>query len=137
MHHSPTDKSQGAPTAPAPAREPCEVAPPSSPVWAAAARVLPALLFIFALATRLWGIGKPAGIVFDELHFGKFVNWTLFHWMYFDIHPPFAKLTLAYLAHLWGYKAHLCDYEVRGGARHAHANHFFFFPHTTLTFPSP
>jgi WD40 repeat protein len=31
--------------------------------------------------------------VFDELHFGKFVNWTLFHWMYFDIHPPFAKLT--------------------------------------------
>jgi dolichyl-phosphate-mannose-protein mannosyltransferase len=121
MHHSPTDKSQGAPTAPAPAREPCEVAPPSSPVWAAAARVLPALLFIFALATRLWGIGKPAGIVFDELHFGKFVQWTLKRWYYFDIHPPLAKQTLAVLSILWGYDPDKCDYEPPAGQPRTYA----------------
>lgn len=73
---SPTGEQRGL-SAAHPARAPCEPSVPSSAGWAAAARVLPALLFALALATRLWGIGSPAGIVFDELHFGKFVQWTL------------------------------------------------------------
>lgn len=89
----------------------CEPSEPKGD-WKLGDRVLPILILFLCCYTRFWNIHLPSGIVFDELHFGKFVNWTLMHWMYFDIHPPFAKLTLAWLSHLWGYKAHLCDYEV-------------------------
>jgi hypothetical protein len=72
-----------------------------------------AALFVVALAVRGFHIAQPAGVVFDELHFGKFVK---AYWpggpsgparasgaadqgggrMYFDIHPPYdcASVTL-------------------------------------------
>ena len=39
-----------------------------------------AVLTLLAAYTRLAGIAKPNGIVFDELHFGKFVMWQMNHW---------------------------------------------------------
>ena len=154
---------------------PCEPVLPPTPRWAAADRALPALLLLFALGTRLWGIAKPAGIVFDELHFGKFVSWTMNRLYYFgarqphpprvpltrppaphpprasahppppvasppsrflshspspppsntpltaDIHPPFAKLTLAFVALLWRYDPNACDYDPPAGASRNYA----------------
>jgi dolichyl-phosphate-mannose-protein mannosyltransferase len=56
--------------------------------------LLPAALFVLALAVRGWRIEEPRAIVFDELHFGKFLKayWTGSY--YFDIHPPLGKLIL-------------------------------------------
>jgi dolichyl-phosphate-mannose--protein O-mannosyl transferase len=80
------------------------------------------LLAAVAAATRLWRISEPRGIVFDELHFGKFVQWTLDSWYYFDIHPPLAKQTLALLGWLWGYDHKKCDYEPPAGASRMYAD---------------
>jgi hypothetical protein len=43
--------------------------------------VFPALVALIA-ATRFYRIAEPAGIVFDELHFGKFVMWQMNRWFY-------------------------------------------------------
>ena len=37
-------------------------------------------------------------MVFDELHFGKFVNGYVKGEYFFDIHPPFSKLLIAFAA---------------------------------------
>jgi dolichyl-phosphate-mannose--protein O-mannosyl transferase len=78
-------------------------------------RWIPLALLILAICTRFYRIDHPRGIVFDELHFGKFTMWQMNRWFYFDIHPPFAKLTLSFLAYLWGYDQSKCDYEPPAG----------------------
>ncbi len=54
-----------------------------------------------ALLTRFWQLGKPPEVVFDEVHFGKFINGYLTGNYFFDIHPPLGKFLLA-LAGRWG-----------------------------------
>ena len=56
------------------------------------------LLFIlafFGYFTRLREFENPSYIVFDEVHFGNFTNFYIRHEYFFDIHPPFVKLTYA------------------------------------------
>ncbi|EAX99063.1 Dolichyl-phosphate-mannose-protein mannosyltransferase, putative [Trichomonas vaginalis G3] len=45
----------------------------------------------------------PAGMVFDEVHFGNFTNHYIKHEFFFDIHPPLAKLIFAKFAWLAEY----------------------------------
>jgi hypothetical protein len=33
------------------------------------------VLVALAAAARLWGLATPNSVVFDEYHFGKFINW--------------------------------------------------------------
>ena len=54
------------------------------------------VLAVVSLAVRLYRIGTPDGVVFDEYHFGKFVNNYFDGQYFFDIHPPLGKLTLAF-----------------------------------------
>lgn len=61
-------------------------------------------LTLLAFATRFYRISEPPAVVFDELHFQKFVDRHLSHIWYFDIHPPLGKLILAYAGTLLGYK---------------------------------
>ena len=82
---------------------------------------IPLALLALAFCTRFYRIDHPGGIVFDELHFGKFTMWQMNRWFYFDIHPPFAKLTLSFFALLWGYDQSLCDYEPPSGASRMYA----------------
>lgn len=65
--------------------------------------ILP-IVTLLAIATRFYGISNPPAVVFDELHFQKFVDRHLSHIWYFDIHPPLGKLILAYGGTLLGYK---------------------------------
>ena len=48
-----------------------------------------------AFLTRFWGLGRPPEVVFDEVHFGKFVSGYFTGEYFFDIHPPFGKLFIA------------------------------------------
>ncbi|XP_005092590.1 protein O-mannosyl-transferase 1 [Aplysia californica] len=57
--------------------------------------VVQILLTVFALATRTWRLGVPRAVVFDELHFAKFVSLYLKRIFFFDVHPPLGKMILA------------------------------------------
>lgn len=64
-----------------------------------------ALVSITALAlfTRFYKIHYPDEVVFDEVHFGKFASYYLQRTYFFDLHPPFAKMLIAFVGYLVGY----------------------------------
>lgn len=62
------------------------------------------LLLVIGLPTHFIGLGHPDSVVFDEVHFGKFINDYAFTGRrLFDIHPPHAKLLIAGVARSAGY----------------------------------
>ncbi len=67
-------------------------------------RVIVLLLFLGA-ALHFYRLDEPREVVFDEVHFGGFVNSYCGSGSYFfDIHPPHAKLMIAGAAWLGGYR---------------------------------
>lgn len=65
------------------------------------------IITLISLITRLWTIAIPDSITFDEYYFGTFTNHYINRAYFHDIHPPFAKLTMAFIAYLTGYKGHI------------------------------
>ncbi len=67
----------------------------------------PALLAVLLVSGALhfaW-LSHPDSVIFDEIHFGKFVNaYCCSHERIFDLHPPHAKLLIAGGARLLGYR---------------------------------
>nr|CAD7260474.1 unnamed protein product [Timema shepardi] len=49
------------------------------------------MLFVAALATRMYKLEEPRSIVFDELHYGKYVSLYMKRTFFFDSHPPLGK----------------------------------------------
>lgn len=70
--------------------------------------ILLTILTIAALVTRFYKIWHPDQVVFDEVHFGKFASFYIRREYFFDVHPPFAKLLLAFAGWLAGFKG---DFE--------------------------
>ncbi|KKK16218.1 hypothetical protein ARAM_001792 [Aspergillus rambellii] len=64
------------------------------------------ILTVLAFITRFYKISYPDEVVFDEVHFGKFASYYLRRTYFFDVHPPFAKLLLAFMGWLIGYDGH-------------------------------
>jgi dolichyl-phosphate-mannose--protein O-mannosyl transferase len=63
-----------------------------------------AALAALSFALHFIHLTQPAQVVFDEYHFGKFVNaYCCSHETIFDIHPPHSKLVMAWIVKLWGY----------------------------------
>lgn len=58
---------------------------------------------LIAFITRFWKIWEPKEVVFDEVHFGKFASYYLQGTYFFDVHPPFAKMLIAFIGYLRGY----------------------------------
>ncbi|XP_073942009.1 protein O-mannosyltransferase rt [Choristoneura fumiferana] len=56
-----------------------------------------ATLLVVALCTRLYNLEEPKYIVFDELHYGRYVSLYTKGIFFFDAHPPLGK-QLLYLA---------------------------------------
>ncbi|KAM3120425.1 hypothetical protein RJF_1646 [Candidozyma auris] len=71
---------------------------PESAYWIALAAVTAVAAFV-----RFRLLGTPAKVVFDEVHFGKFASYYLERTYFFDLHPPFAKLLIAFAGWLVGY----------------------------------
>ncbi len=61
------------------------------------------ILILLAIATRFLFLDYPAEVVFDEVHFGKFVSAYFTHNYYFDIHPPLGKMLIAGFANIAGF----------------------------------
>lgn len=66
---------------------------------------MPLVLLIGGLLTRFVFIWWPNEVVFDEVHFGKFVSGYFNHEYFFDIHPPLGKLLVALAAWVGGFNA--------------------------------
>lgn len=59
---------------------------------------------MLGLTTRFWFFGSPNEVVFDEVHFGKFVSGYYTGKYFFDIHPPLGKLMIAGFAKFFDFK---------------------------------
>lgn len=64
-------------------------------------------LFFFGFFSRTFRIQYPSARVFDEVHFGKFMNGYIKKLYFFDIHPPLGKLLLALFGWLGSYQANI------------------------------
>src|SRR3989344_2118579 len=62
------------------------------------------ILIAASLATHFVFFGQPNEVVFDEVHFGKFVSAYYTHQYYFDIHPPLGKLLVAGFGYLFNFQ---------------------------------
>ncbi|WNC22200.1 MULTISPECIES: phospholipid carrier-dependent glycosyltransferase [unclassified Thermosynechococcus] len=68
------------------------------------------LLWLFALATRFWGLTRFPTLVFDEVYFARFGRNYLAGVPFFDAHPPLGKYLIALSIwlgggfHPWGYR---------------------------------
>jgi dolichyl-phosphate-mannose--protein O-mannosyl transferase len=61
-------------------------------------------VLLIALLARVPMLGAIHEVVFDEVHFGKFISaYCCTHERFFDIHPPIGKLIIAGGAYLSGY----------------------------------
>lgn len=69
-------------------------------------RLALAAVVILAFATRFYRLDYPDEVVFDEVHFGKFAGYYLRRTYFFDVHPPLAKLFLAFAGWAIGYNGH-------------------------------
>lgn len=61
------------------------------------------IVTVVAFAVRFYKIWFPKEVVFDEVHFGKFASYYLQRTFFFDVHPPFAKMMIAFVGWLVGY----------------------------------
>lgn len=60
-------------------------------------------LLVVALCTRFYKLSEPNNIVFDELHYGKYVSLYLKRIFFFDQHPPLGKQLISAVANFVGF----------------------------------
>ncbi|EDV39360.1 uncharacterized protein Dana_GF24536 [Drosophila ananassae] len=61
------------------------------------------ILFLLAFGTRFYKLATPRNIVFDELHYAKYISHYMRNIFFFDQHPPLGKQLIAGLVSLAGY----------------------------------
>ncbi|XP_077862680.1 protein O-mannosyl-transferase 1-like [Saccoglossus kowalevskii] len=71
--------------------------------WKVEINLVIVLLTFLALVTRLWNLGTPREIVFDEVHFGQFTALYLKRTFFFDVHPPLGKLLFTAVGYFAGF----------------------------------
>nr|XP_027197396.1 protein O-mannosyltransferase 1-like [Dermatophagoides pteronyssinus] len=72
------------------------------------------ILFLIAFGFRIYELDQPSSIVFDELHYGRFVSLYLRRTFFFDSQPPLGKQLIALSAYLSGYKGEFNNFTSIG-----------------------
>ncbi|XP_035230827.1 protein O-mannosyl-transferase 1-like [Stegodyphus dumicola] len=72
------------------------------------------IMLIVAIWTRMQHLGEPRGIVFDELHYGKFASMYMKQTFFFDSHPPLGKQLVALAGYITGFDGN-AQFERIGG----------------------
>lgn len=72
------------------------------------------VLLAAAAAVRLHNLAGIQSVVFDEVHYLKFIRWTIKGEYFFDVNPVFGKLALAALARLLNFDEQLQDFDAPG-----------------------
>ncbi|KAK0158158.1 hypothetical protein PV328_009197 [Microctonus aethiopoides] len=63
-----------------------------------------AIILLFAgILSRLYRLEEPRSIVFDELHYGKYVGLYMKRTFFFDSHPPLGKQLVSAAAYIAGF----------------------------------
>lgn len=62
------------------------------------------IVLVVSIASHFAYFGHPNEVVFDEVHFGKFISGYLTHEYFFDIHPPLGKLLISGMGWLTEFK---------------------------------
>lgn len=81
----------------------------STPDWENVFRIsiefdgIAVLLFILSFLTRTFRLSQPKDIVFDELHYGKYIRMYNEKTFFFDQHPPLGKQLIAAVTNLVGF----------------------------------
>ena len=75
----------------------------------------PLVFLLLGLLRQFVFIWHPREVVFDEVHFGKFVSGYFTGEYFFDIHPPLGKLLIAFAAFIGGFRPGF-DFNVIGEA---------------------
>lgn len=57
---------------------------------------------VLSLIVRLWRLGYPTSVVFDEVHFGGFASKYIKGRFFMDVHPPLAKMLIAMVGWAFG-----------------------------------
>ena len=60
------------------------------------------VLTVLSLVTRCWGLFDPRAVVWDEVHYERYVSFYFSGTYYVDVHPPLGKMLLAGAARLLG-----------------------------------
>lgn len=61
-------------------------------------------LFTLAFCTRFYRLSTPKDIVFDELHYGRYVSLYLKNVFFFDQNPPLGKQLISAIVSIVGYE---------------------------------
>lgn len=61
------------------------------------------ILFVVSFLTRTFRLSAPNHIVFDELHYGKYIRMYNERTFFFDQHPPFGKQLIAAITNVVGF----------------------------------
>ncbi|XP_046848331.1 protein O-mannosyl-transferase 2-like isoform X2 [Xenia sp. Carnegie-2017] len=64
------------------------------------------VLTLLTLFSRYHKLTEPRHICWDETHFGKHANFYIAGQFFFDVHPPLAKMSIAWAGLLTGYDGH-------------------------------
>lgn len=73
------------------------------------------LLSVVSFSSRFYNLEYPRAIVFDELHYIKFITLYLKRIFFFDTQPPFGKQLMTLVANLLDFKGDL-DYSLIGNS---------------------
>ncbi|XP_054006271.1 protein O-mannosyltransferase 1 [Hylaeus anthracinus] len=65
--------------------------------------IISLILLLAGIITRLYRLEEPRSIVFDELHYGKYVGLYMKRTFFFDSHPPLGKQLISAAAYLAGF----------------------------------
>lgn len=74
---------------------------------------LVAFVTVLAFFVRMYKIGQPSSVVFDEVHFGGFASKYINQRFFMDVHPPLAKLLITFVAWASGFNGQF-DFKTIG-----------------------